>query len=113
MVSRKRNKGKERKAKQVEKKAETKARMVWEEWVHSDCDHELGAIIPDNEDHPVSSFMDDFFINWLDKDIVCKYLDYYQDIGAMQILIDTYDKHMKVWRNESYRKIVINILINL
>ena len=104
MVSRKRNKGKERKAKQVEKKAENErasVRTIWKGLVtHSDCNHGLGKIIPDDENHPVSGFMDDFFLYWLEK-----------GMGAIDSLRDTYQKHLTVWRNVSYRKIAINILI--
>ena len=63
MVSRKRNKGKERKAKQVETKRAA-VRNNWQGWVNgkaclgpnafatiSQCDHGFGAIIPD-DNHP-------------------------------------------------------------
>lgn len=64
-ASRKRNKGKDRKAKQLAKKEEkdrANAHELWYSWVKvTECDHGCDMIISD--DHPVSSFMDDFFVN--------------------------------------------------
>ena len=70
MVSRKRNKGKERKAKQAEAKAEnekvkiTTLQSIWREWAHGkiynfvipQCDHGCNMLIPDNDSHPLSRF---------------------------------------------------------
>ena len=69
MVSRKRNKGKERKVKKEEnKKAERHIR--WERFAHGEdennrkvihCDHGCTIEIPDSLDHPVVCFMDELF----------------------------------------------------
>ena len=71
MVSRKRSKGKERKTKQAEKEAKelrSKCRVYWQSLVRGfGCDHGFGCIIP-HDNHPVSSFMDDFWVNWFCKD---------------------------------------------
>ena len=69
MVSRKKNKGKERKAKKEEnERAERRSR--WERFARGEdennrkviqCDHGCTVTIPDVLDHPVSTFIDSFF----------------------------------------------------
>ena len=67
--SRKRNKGKDRKAKQLAKKDENEianAKAFWRRFCNSaitGCNHGCAMIPPD--DHPVSSFMDQFYINYI------------------------------------------------
>lgn len=67
--SRKRNKGKNRKAKQLAKKEENVRSTAHEFWrgfcsCTTECNHGCDMIISD--DHPVYSFMDQFIMN-LDK----------------------------------------------
>ena len=86
MVSRKRSKGKERKAKKAEKEAEierAEMRQTWQSWVTVtgeynnmsmiNCNHGFDDVtmIISKERHPVSFFMDTFFINsWKKRDAV-------------------------------------------
>ena len=108
MVSRKRNKGKERKAKQVETKRAA-VRHIWQGWARgrennaiiTRCDHTLGAaMISDFDDsHPVLSFMDDLFINWLEK-----------NMEMTESLVDTL-QHQQVWNDSSYRNVAIKLLL--
>ena len=101
MVSRKKNKGKERKAKKEEiKKAERRRR--WERLVRGEdennrkvihCDHGCTVEVPDVLDHPVANFMDDFFAtgDW------------------MRVL----NSHAKLWSNDTYRNMTTDILLNI
>ena len=103
--SRKRNKGKERKAKQLAKKEEferTDAHRIWRRRLCNTsigCNH--GCDVAISDDHPVSSFMDQFIIN-----------AHYKDMVVSEILT-VFDTHPQVWNNESYRKLVIDILIRI
>ena len=75
MVSRKRSKGKERKAKQAAKAEDGKRAEINDIWkslargvvrndeIVTQCDHGLCLTIPDNE-HPVSKFIDTFIGNY-------------------------------------------------
>ena len=73
--SRKRNKGKERKA----KKARADAHRFWHQYFvdsisHPQCNRSIGCNhghdIVISDDHPVSSFMDTFCINFEQKDMI-------------------------------------------
>ena len=71
--SRKRNKGKERKAKKAAEKEEAaivELQQIWQGWVRGNmsgssvsiqCNHGLVEVVPDNS-HPVSKFIDTFII---------------------------------------------------
>jgi hypothetical protein len=108
MVSRKRNKGKERKAKQVETKRAA-VRHIWQGWARdrennaiiTRCDHALGAaMISDFDDsHPVLIFMDDLFINWLEK-----------SMEMTETVVDTL-RHKQVWNDSCHRNIAIKLLL--
>ena len=114
MVSRKRNKGKERKAKQEETKRAV-VRNFWHGWAPRDgkllvnnaiitrCDHTLSTTMISgiNGSHPVSSFMDDLFVNWLEK-----------DISLTGNLFNTL-QHQQVWNDSSYRNEAIKLLLQL
>ena len=78
MPSRKRNKGRDRKAKKAALEAEIydseklAVRRVWHAWarglddsggVITPCNHGGATIIPDDVNHPVCSFMDTLFRN--------------------------------------------------
>ena len=68
MPSRKRNKGKDRKAKKAESER-MKVRSEWMEYLHwEECDHGCAMISDDQEDHPASAFMDTIFsgTKWMD-----------------------------------------------
>jgi len=103
--SRKRNKGKERKAKQQAKKEESdraNARKFWNGWVKgAECNHGCGVMIP-ADDHPVSNFMDQFIINFHRKDLVLS-----------QNLREIFKSHRHIYNNESYRNLAIGILVNV
>ena len=108
MVSRKKSKGKERKAKQaekLEKEAEvvrSKGRDCWQKLVHGfSCDHGFGCIIPD-DNHPVSSFMDDFWANWFRKDI---------NMNVFDAGCDAFKRNKEMWRDASYRQMASNIFV--
>ena len=67
MTSRKRNKGKDRKAKKAENER-IRARSIWMEYLHSEeCDHGC-AMISDDQDQPAFAFMDTMFVSdsWAD-----------------------------------------------
>ena len=102
MVSRKKNKGKERKAKKEEiKKAERRSR--WERFARGEdennrkvihCDHGCTVEIPDVLDHPVVCFMDKFSTR----------RDHW---------IDVIKSHLHVWKSNDNRKMVIDLLLSL
>ena len=106
MVSRKKNKGKERKAKKEEnKKAERHSR--WERFVRGEdennrkvihCDHGCAVEIPDSLDHPVANFMDELFAtgDWA----TC---DWFFCLSS----------HAKLWSNDTYRNMAIDLLLNI
>ena len=88
--SRKRNKGKERKAKKEADKV----------CGSNQCDHGCAVMISD--DHPVSSFMDQFYINLRNQGLV-----------VAEALTELFVTHRHVWNNESYMKIVLDLLIHI
>ena len=102
MVSRKKNKGKERKAKKEEnKKAERRSR--WERFARGEdennkkviqCNHGCTVTIPDVLDHPVANFMDDFFMSGDDW-------------------LKCLNSHTKLWSNDTYRNMTTDILLNI
>ena len=121
MVSRKRNKGKERKAKQTEAKAENEKatiatlQSIWQDWakgkiygknlenvVIPKCDHGCNTLIPDNDSHPVSRFMNGYFLNCLHKSMLS--LD---NVRAL------FTAHQEFWNNVSHRKMAINIMVRI
>ena len=80
MVPRKRNKGKERKAKKEENKKKQKG--VVGRWVRF---HWCTVEIPDSLDHPVVSFLDEYFTTG----------DWWKSLKS----------HAKLWNNEDIRNI--------
>jgi len=110
--SRKRNKGKERKAKQQAKKEQNltaNAGLFWRRFcigpytgqkhTENECDH--GCDIT-TDDHPVTNFMDLFYIN-LHRE--------FTDSG--QQLRKIFKSHKQIWNNESYRKAAIDIFTRI
>ena len=113
MPSRKRNKGKERKARKAELEVErikivmnerAEVHKIWTGYVRgvdedgqviSQCNHGRGYLFIPDVNHPVTSFLDDFFI------------------GEEKTFYSTFQPQYKqVWENDSYRKLAINILIS-
>jgi len=102
--SRKRNKGKERKAKQLAKKEEyerTAARRFWRIYCDSSshCDHGCEVVIP-ADNHPVSSFIDQFYTYLL-----------FKKVPMDQVIRNTFVT--QVWNNESYRNLIIDIFLRI
>ena len=115
MVSRKKNKGKERKAKKEEnKKAERHSR--WERFARGEdennrkvihCDHGCTVEIPDSLDHPVVCFMDEFFAKstgaWFHP------LNSHTKLWSN----DLFNSHTKVWSNDNYRNMAVDLLLRI
>jgi len=99
--SRKRNKGKDRKAKQQAKKEESvraRAHEIWRSFYSiTKCDHGCGEM---SDDHPVSSFMDEFYN--------CN-----EGFTASINLKLLFQAHTHIWTNESYRKLAIDTLVRI
>lgn len=110
MPSRKRNKGKERKA----KKEETKRKEVhkaWQGWARGEiyqkkisCDHGCTGILSSN-DHPVSKFMDDFFMT------IQAYREQQQSRGNE--MKDFFQAHSQLCDNDNDRNLAANFLITI
>ena len=99
--SRKRNKGKDRKAKQLAKKEEV-AHSFWRDGLNtiSNCEHGFPKISTDN--HPVSSFMDQFYMN-----------SCYKNMNVKDNLMDLNKSHPQIFENEGYRKLVLAVLTRI
>ena len=100
--SRKRNKGKDRKAKKLEKER-VRINKFWWGWIIGDphtgnivqCHHGINGENPDDS-HPVSNFMDAFFINWYDKQIY-----------VLEIIKDMFQSHRDIFISDKHRDMVI------
>jgi len=108
-ASRKRNKGKDRKARQQAKKEENErsiANTLWRGLCNAGigCEHGCGAMI--SNDHPVSTFMDQFIMN-LDKG------NENFALLVSETLKDSFKSHIQIWNDESYRRLAIIILIRI
>ena len=103
--SRKRNKGKDRKAKQLAKKEENQRADSHDFWCSSygsnQCDH--GRALMSFDNHPVFDFMDQFFFN----------LHHNNGMQVIENLKDALEKHPQIWNNENYRNTAINIFIRI
>ena len=113
MPSRKRNKGKERKAKKAEHERGM-ARETWQGWARGEdllkngriitqCNHgcDLLLMIPNANNHPVTSFMDAFVMNtFFDKHI----LDHLRDV---------FNVCPEVWDDDSHRKMAGDLLLRI
>ena len=99
--SRKRNKGKERKAKQLTKQQFKEVNCFWRRLESRFiCGH--GRALSISDDHPISSFMDQLCMNLQHKGMT-----------ASQTLTNLFETHRHIWNNESYRKIVLDILVRI
>ena len=103
--SRKRNKGKERKAKQLAKKEETDrldAHSFWWGLCYSkQCDHGQEMVIL-AEKYPVSSFMDQFYVNL-----------HHKGMTVAQNLRAIFQSHKDILNDESCRKFALDILVHI
>ena len=110
--SRKRNKGRDRKAKKAELEAEkiesdrVKVRIEWEGWARGyeimsgmkviQCIHGFSTnLISCENNHPVSRFLDTFFMNW-------------SRMSSIPNLRDTFTKHQQIWNDKSHREMAID-----
>ena len=115
MTSRKRNKGRDRKAKKAEIEAERMerergiVRNRWKSWARGvdlnvqsvECNHGIDLMIPDDNNHPVINFIDDF----------CMHEANNANMHMGRYLFDTFTTHQEVWVNERYREKSINIFL--
>ena len=100
--SRKRNKGKDRKAKKEAKKEDDerlRVRDLWQRWTFNTCDHGCTLKVPDY--HPVLRFMDLLFSNIWDN------MDLFSNMRG------TLQKCTEVWSNDVHRKLALDILTNI
>jgi len=123
MPSRKRNKGKERKAKKAEQEVERienekmVVRETWQGWARgkdmlnngriiTQCNHgcDLLWMIPNANNHPVTSFMDAFSMN-----------GFFAEGGKHIVhnLADTFVTQLAVWNDERYRKMIRDMLLGI
>ena len=104
-TSRKRNKGRDRKAKKEEAER-LKIRNLWQGWIEENCssakgcDH--GCDVAISDDHPVSSFMDQYMIN-----------SYRKGMYGTNNLRNLFETHTHILNNEHYRKLILDILIRI
>ena len=110
MTSRKKNKGKERKAKKLESDR-TRKHREWTGWalgihwkdgsvVHP-CNHGCEFTIP-NDDHPVTKFIDAIYVNIFNEVSIYS--------GHLHNALQSYPQ---VWKNDVYRNMVINIMTRI
>ena len=119
MTSRKRNKGKERKAKKAELELErienerAEVRNYWRGWARGEdevrqitqCNHGISLVIPDDNNHPVTNFIDALFM------YAAKYGESNDHLCARKYLKDTFTRHREVWDNERYREMAVDIFV--
>ena len=104
--SRKRNKGKERKAKKADKVEleRANANRFWQTWKENNrigcCKHGHDSVIA--KDHPVSNFLDEFFIHWIRK-----------QKGYAMILRDMLRTHSPVWTNSNHREFATQTFVSI
>ena len=125
MTSRKKNKGRERKAKKAELEADKAklqaekeerqreiVRKSWTGWARGDingqpvveCNHRVDSVLPNDKNHSVTNFIDALFL-FEASDSSNLHLGFH--------LRDTFTKHRELWGNERYRKMAVNILIKI
>ena len=105
--SRKRSKGKERKAKREAKEEAKKeesdradANAFWRSFCISNMGCNRGHAIIIRDDDPISNFMDQFCLNFGKKEMT-----------STQNLRELFKSHTHVWNNDTYRKSAILILV--
>ena len=105
--SRKRNKGKDRKAKKLENER-VQLHSAWSSLLTLQaCDHGC-SMIPDDlynpcviSLHPVSAFLDEYYAQFRRKK------------DGMDILIRTFNTHPQIWDDATNREILLNVLITI
>jgi len=101
--SRKRNKGKERKAKKLEKVEieRADANKIWQELKNCvECMHGNDTAI--SNDHPVSKFLDEFFVLWERRQ-----QSFYTTLN------DMLQKHPQVWTDKDNRELAIQTFLSI
>ena len=111
MPSRKRNKGKERKAKKAEAIENVIEKLLASGWgghvessmgkekiIHNAIMFVIYLMIPD-DNHPVISFMDAFYINMRNR------------MGVEYNLRCTFQTQQQVWNNGDYRKLARDLML--
>lgn len=99
MTSRKRNKGKERKAKK------DAARLGWwKKWIpEGACTH--GCVVVPPPGHAVSRFMNSFAPKMTYGAV--------EIFDTASVMMSTFDKHPEVWSNAEYQQMAINIIVSV
>ena len=88
------------------------ARKTWQGWSRgavqfiTQCNHGCILMIPDENNHPVTSFMDAFFMNCTEARE-----DLSKDI--LDILRDTFNTYSEVWNDDSHRKMTRDMLLGI
>jgi hypothetical protein len=102
--SRKRNKGKERKAKKADKVELERANAngFWQGCLSAPVGCLHGNDIAILNDHPVSKFMDEFFIHWIRK-----------QKGIALILQDMLQTHAQVWMDGNHRELATQTFVSI
>ena len=121
--SRKKNKGKDRKAKKIEaeRSRKEKARFKWLSWAIGnekvtgsktiECDHGCDdLLVPNDIDHPVVTFLNNFIIHLEGHNTTFTY-DYNYTIAEM--LQATFKVHPQVWNDESYKNMAVDIMTSM
>ena len=110
--NRKKNKGKERKAKKEADRVKAEKAKVHALWLglasgHKKycgrtitCDHGCAPCL--SQDHPVSNFMDEFITYWNSG---CE--------STTEMIVPTIKSHSEVWNNERYREMVVKIMTRM
>jgi len=101
--SRKRNKGKDRKAKQLAKKEENERAESLQFWWSfcssiTQCSHGYAAMADDS----LSNFITQFIINIR-----------YKGMTVGRSLTNLFETHRHIWNDKSYRRLAISILMNV
>ena len=107
-TSRKKSKGKDRKAKK-----EQAVRDKWLGWAIGEnkatgksieCNHGCG-LIPNDLDHPVASFLNHFITYW----------DVHNEGNrtTIEMMQATFKRHQQVWTDESYKQTAVDILTTM
>jgi len=118
--SRKRNKGKDRRAKQLAKRTDNVFNMVYNSWSGflclQGCVHGCAIMAPDFS-HPVATFMNHFFLQVIsDTNNGYPQLQSHCETAIKEEEIrmrDAFEAHPQVFQNESYRKMLLNIFIRI
>ena len=122
MPSRKRDKGKERKAKKAEQEAKEvesrigMARENWQGWARGEdmyeldkwrvitkCNHGCALMIRDDNNHPVTNFIDAFFMNCF----------FNEGTHIVDNLRNTFHKYPEVWNTDLYRKMTRDLMLKI